>query len=322
MELRPGTPKEAGMLPEQIDRARDLCAGWVKSGHTPAIVALVARRGVIVLHEAFGKLRPEADSPPVRLDTVFPVTSITKPMTATLVMCLVEDGLLGLNRPVVDYLPEMCGEGTDQILVHHLLTHTSGFNEEEIEPYTEQKMSEGSVEIGPHEPTQHPLIHSFLTLRWSAPLWKPPGAELVEEIPAAFGGVFSTAMNLAIFGQTFLNGGRYGSTRLLSGPSVAAMTRDQNPGIGMEFAGRWYEDSAYGYGWFVHTGGVFPYVNGSLWSLGSFAHSGVSGGLLWVDPVEGIVGVYLEVLMQQVKELLPLWNADLFQNVVTSAVED
>ena len=35
------------MLPERIDRVRDLCAGWVKSGHTPAIVALVARRGVI-----------------------------------------------------------------------------------------------------------------------------------------------------------------------------------------------------------------------------------------------------------------------------------
>ena len=62
MELRTGTPREAGMLPERIDRARDLCAGWVKSGHTPAINVIVARRGVICLHEAFGKLRPDADS--------------------------------------------------------------------------------------------------------------------------------------------------------------------------------------------------------------------------------------------------------------------
>jgi hypothetical protein len=29
-ELRPGSAKEAGMLPGRIERARDLCAGWVK----------------------------------------------------------------------------------------------------------------------------------------------------------------------------------------------------------------------------------------------------------------------------------------------------
>jgi CubicO group peptidase (beta-lactamase class C family) len=32
--------------------------------------------------------------------------SIAKPVTAALVMCLVEDGLIGLNRPFVDYVPE------------------------------------------------------------------------------------------------------------------------------------------------------------------------------------------------------------------------
>ena len=51
-ELRAGSPAEAGMLPERIERVRDLCAGWVKSGHTPTLAVCVARRGVIVLHEA------------------------------------------------------------------------------------------------------------------------------------------------------------------------------------------------------------------------------------------------------------------------------
>src|SRR2546427_302487 len=129
MELRSGSAKEAGMLPDRIDRARDLCASWVKSGHTPAIVALVARRGVIVLHDAFGKLRPGDNSPPVRLDTVFPTMSITKPMVATLVMQLVEDGLLGLNRPIRDYLPEVTGKGTEEVLVHHVLTFSAGWDE-------------------------------------------------------------------------------------------------------------------------------------------------------------------------------------------------
>ena len=57
--LRPGTPREAGMSAEPVGRIVDLAAGWVAEGITPALVVLVARRGVIVLHEAFGRLGPE-----------------------------------------------------------------------------------------------------------------------------------------------------------------------------------------------------------------------------------------------------------------------
>ena len=63
-------------------------------------MVLIARKGVIVLHEAYGNLTPETDSPPLELDTIFPLASITKPITATAAMILVEDGLLGLNRGI------------------------------------------------------------------------------------------------------------------------------------------------------------------------------------------------------------------------------
>ncbi len=390
--LRPGSPKDAGMHPERIERVRELAAGWVKSGETPSLVVLVARRGVIVLHEAFGCLGPEAGSAPLQRDALFHVASVTKPMTATAAMLLVEDGLLGLNRPVVDYLPELCGEGTDQVLVHHLLTHTSGFNDVTLIPLALQKIREGSVEFGPCEETQHPFVHQMLTVSWSAPLWKPPGVEMaycnqnyallgeivrrlsgrslddfarerifsplgmmdshyvvpsdkrsriarapadaapppfarppnappIEEIPFAAAGVFSTAIDLAVFGQTFLNGGTYATTRLLSGPTVGAMTRNQKVGVDTEFGGRIYRDPGYGYGWFVDTGVAFPYLNGSLPAIGTFGHAGGGGASLWVDPEEEIVGVYLSILMKR-RGLLPLWSADLFQNAVTSAVDD
>src|SRR2546428_12890858 len=113
-QLRPGTPKEAGILPERVAHARDLCARWVEEGHTPTLAVCVARRGVIVLHEAFGVLGPGSDSPPLERDALFAVCSVTKPITATLIMQLVEDGLLGLNRPAKDYLPEISGDGTDE----------------------------------------------------------------------------------------------------------------------------------------------------------------------------------------------------------------
>src|SRR5262249_14745093 len=47
-----------------------------------------------------------------------------------------------------------------------------------------------------------------------------------EETPWASAGMFGTARDLAVFGQMFLNGGRYRDTRILSRPAVAAMTRN------------------------------------------------------------------------------------------------
>ena len=395
MELRPGTPKEAGILPERIERARDLCAGWVKSGHTPSLVVLVARRGVVVLHEAFGCLRPEADSPSLRADAIFPISSVTKPITATLVMSLVEDGLLGLNRPVLDYIPELCGKGAEEVLVHHLLTHTSGYNDLVLEKFARERVKE-PIEFPPCEETQHPLLNWFLTMGYPCPLWKAPGEEMsmcllnyellaeivrrvsgrsiadlaeqrvfgplgmfdsyyvvpeavrerivkrlpdaahnqqegvrppidsrqTEELPSGNGGVYSTARDVAVFGQTFLNGGTYGPTRILSGAGVTAMTRNQVPGIGVQMGNSFKREASYGYGWIIESTEKWKYFHGTLQPVGTFSHPGAGGSMLWVDPVHDIVGVYLSVTLEMTEVEEPLWNFDLFQNVVTSAVED
>src|SRR5947209_18088488 len=110
---------------------------------TPALVVLVARKGVIVFHEAFGKLTPEPDSPPVPRDAIYPISSISKLFTATAAMILVEDGLLGLNRPVQEYIPEFVGEGKEAVMVHHLLTHTGGIDDEEVAAHVWRKVEAG-----------------------------------------------------------------------------------------------------------------------------------------------------------------------------------
>ncbi len=61
--LRPGPPEEAGMSTSRIQHAAELGKEWVRRGVTPAIVLLVARRGHIALHEAFGRLTPDPGSP-------------------------------------------------------------------------------------------------------------------------------------------------------------------------------------------------------------------------------------------------------------------
>lgn len=65
----------------------------------------------------------------VTADSVFQVGSITKTWTATLVMQLVDEGLLDLDAPIVTYLPAFRVADDDLnrgLTTRHLLTHTSG----------------------------------------------------------------------------------------------------------------------------------------------------------------------------------------------------
>lgn len=149
---------------------------WVDEGVAQTMEVLAARRGTIVLHEVCGRLTPDADSPPTPLGALFSIASITKLFTATCLMILVEEGGVGLNRPVDYYIPEFKGGGKEAVLVRHLLTHTSGLREEEVEAYAREKR--GNIVIPTAEPTIHPLVHEYYSLRYGAPLWKPPGTEM------------------------------------------------------------------------------------------------------------------------------------------------
>src|SRR3712207_8066117 len=62
-------------------------------------------------------------------DTLFQIGSITKVWTATLVMMLVDEGVLDLDEPVVTYLPELRfadADVTARVTLRHLLSHSSG----------------------------------------------------------------------------------------------------------------------------------------------------------------------------------------------------
>jgi len=68
---------------------------------------------------------------PVTTDTVFQIGSITKVFTATLIMQLVDDGLLSLDTPIVEYLPEFqIADAVTRrgVTARHLLSHTSGID--------------------------------------------------------------------------------------------------------------------------------------------------------------------------------------------------
>ncbi len=171
--LRDGTPAEAGFDPARIELIKVRARQWVR-GDTPSSVVLAARRGVIALHQGDGVAR-YGDSTPIATDAVFPCASLAKPVTATAIMTLVEDGLLSLNRPLVEYMPNFRGQHADRIMVHHLLTHTSGFIDENIDgwPIFMMPPDPGTAPA----PGQNPHTHAVVSYYEGRDCFKKPGTQ-------------------------------------------------------------------------------------------------------------------------------------------------
>ncbi|MGH3748676.1 MAG: serine hydrolase, partial [Micromonosporaceae bacterium] len=174
--LRYGTPRQAQLLDAHVARMMpDVRAGlepsprWQKPLY-PGAVALVARHGVIALHEAAGKaLRygsssgvelPESEQIPMRRDTIFDMASISKQFTAVVAMQQVEDGLIELDDPVADHIPEFAQNGKQGVTLRHLLTHTAG-----LPP---------GLNLGPY-----PTIEERLAAVYAVGLRAAPGASYV-----------------------------------------------------------------------------------------------------------------------------------------------
>ena len=66
--------------------------------------------------------------------------------------------------------------------------------------------------------------------------------------PWADGGAFSTAMDLAVFGQTYLNEGIYGDVRILSPVTVKYMAKNQIPGIHAYKGKEFFPEASWGIG--------------------------------------------------------------------------
>src|SRR5262249_2350252 len=124
--LKPGQPEQVGMSERRLEIVNQILTEETKSRRVTAASVLVARRGLIVLRGGWGTLAPDADSPKAGPETVYILASITKPVTVTALMLLVERGQVSLTDPVQKYLPEFQGPGREKVRVQDLLTHTSG----------------------------------------------------------------------------------------------------------------------------------------------------------------------------------------------------
>lgn len=95
--------REKGMKPNE--KLNDMLARHVEGGEVPGLVWLVSRRGEVEAG-AIGAMAV-GGTEPMRRDTLFRITSMTKPVTAVAAMILVDEGRIALDEPVDRLLPEL-----------------------------------------------------------------------------------------------------------------------------------------------------------------------------------------------------------------------
>src|SRR5580765_7996619 len=127
-QLPAAVPASQGFAAERLARMDEVIAESIAKKELPGAVVLVGRHGKVVWHKAYGARAIEPQREAMTTDTIFDLASLTKVVaTTTSIMILIEQGKVRLNDPVVQFIPEMKGEGRDAITIEHLLTHMTGF---------------------------------------------------------------------------------------------------------------------------------------------------------------------------------------------------
>jgi methyl acetate hydrolase len=144
--------------------------GAVERKDVPGVVALLTDRQRVLYQGAFG-VADVSTGRALTADALFRIASMTKPITSTAAMQLVEQGRFGLDDPVEKYLPEFANlkvfESFDPAsgayrlrpasrppTVRHILTHTSGLGY----PFTSAMLRDFKPQPGETYPFGGPLL--------------------------------------------------------------------------------------------------------------------------------------------------------------------
>ncbi len=104
---------------------------FIREGKIAGAVTLIATRDGIVHESASGKA-DIANNREMTTDTIFRIASMTKLVTATAMMMLVEQGKLGIDDPVSKYIPSFAGQklksghAARAVTIRDVVTHTAG----------------------------------------------------------------------------------------------------------------------------------------------------------------------------------------------------
>ncbi len=166
--LSPGIPEEVGMDAGILKAGIEMYRRAIARDEGRGAVLLVARKGKVILHEAVGWRDKEQDLP-MQKDTMFRMASNTKPVIATVLAMLADQGKLNFEDPVHHYLPSFDHGQARDITLHHLLTHSSGLR---IRPIFFQPLIEKSSDH-PEAPSLQLEVARFGAVGPEAPVGGP-----------------------------------------------------------------------------------------------------------------------------------------------------
>ncbi len=267
--LREGTPEAAGMDPEGVEKIDALLGEWGADTDEGFAVCL-ARHGVVFLHKAYG----ERDGRPMTLTDKSWNASITKLLSATLTMMLIDQGRVALDDTVDTFLPPFRGvEVETPMTIRHLYTHTNGLwghwgdemhDFDQLIGYYYPYLDVGkrfeyngagySVAGKIIEMVSGEAIPQFYKHHLLGPL----GCENLDVIGNS-GDSFAAPMDLAKIAQMVLNRGAYGDTQFFGEDTFEQMLPEKltkvlgpNASMSRGIGCHWMSQEEFGKGTFGH----------------------------------------------------------------------
>jgi len=326
--LRKGSLHEAGMKPDAKSKIDAVCRAWAKDTGEPFVI-LVARRGVIVVHEAFGR---DKGGKPIALDYRCWVASITKTVTALLFSRFVDQGLVGLDDPLSAVFPDYPRNDPHVPTFRQCFNHTSGLSGHGEfggmrNPHLENIVLNA---IDVNEPgarysycglgfelaakAMEILAGKCAVRVYDEGLFRPLGFGDVPIGNASSDGEF-TAMELGILAQWVANRGSYGELEFISPETFEKLIPEP-----VRVADHGYtEDEGMGIHWLRHLKPGAP--RGSkrpedlLFSPRTLGHGSFSSCVFMVDPEQQLI---ITQVRKQSGPRHAEWSAKFFQTIAAT----
>ncbi|SDA35280.1 serine hydrolase [Sphingomonas sp. NFR15] len=176
-----------------------LFESYVRTDKTPGIVGAFGAGDLPTVFVSAGRIADEATAPAAGPDSLWRVYSMTKPITALAAMMLIEQGKIGLDQPVSDFIPAFktmrvqispdslaSKPAASPITIRQLLTHTAGlgytiitrgplldaYEKAGITPFTADAKSEAKMRL-----TRPKTLEDFANTVATLPLIAEPGTK-------------------------------------------------------------------------------------------------------------------------------------------------
>lgn len=331
--LKSGNPSAHGLREDDLDGLRTILQKAVDDKTAPGVALLLAHKSEVIFKEAFGDLKVDQ---PVKL------ASDSKPISATVVMTIVDQGKMRLDDPLTKFVPEFKGTKVEKATVRQLLCHGAGIGDDFAGGWPRANtLAEFAAAVATQGSLQAPGKYRYssvgidLACRCTEKASGRPFEELLREqlceplgmkdtrfewggdaeaVPkeardrgegryvSGGGGLSASLDDMAAFYQMHLNGGRYGDKQILSRKAATEMHRNQATVS---------RGACYGLGFVLLPE---PTRSGVSWI---FQHGGASGTFCGADPNRQLVAVFfsqaglektgpvLKALQKKVHELFP-----------------